>query len=116
MDMIENSSEDAMNVYTYSEARRNLASVLEEAERDGEVHITRRDGRTFSLRPEKGISDSQRGSALGVRPTPTGSPFDDVDPVSGTGTTLDDINGWVRRGRERDPRSPSADGPADRSP
>jgi prevent-host-death family protein len=54
-----------MNVYTYSEARRNLASVLDEAERDGEVRITRRDGRTFSLRP-----------------APTGSPFDDVNPVS----------------------------------
>ena len=73
-----------MNVYAYSEARLNLASVLDEAERDGEVRITRRDGRTFSLRP-----------AL------TGSPFDDVDPVSDTGTTLDDINEWVRKGRER---------------
>jgi antitoxin (DNA-binding transcriptional repressor) of toxin-antitoxin stability system len=73
-----------MNVYTYSEARQNLASVLDEAEREGEVRITRRDGRTFSLRP-----------------TPSGSPFDDVDPITGTGTTIDDINEWVREGRER---------------
>lgn len=74
-----------MNVYTHSEARQNLASVLDEAERDGEVRITRRDGSSFSLRP-----------------TPTGSPFDDVTPITDTNTTLSDINEWVRRGRERD--------------
>ena len=77
-----------MNVYTYSEARRNLSSVLDEAEREGEVRITRRDGSTFSLRP-----------------TPKGSPFDDVEPVFGTGVTLAELNAWVRGGRERESES-----------
>jgi antitoxin Phd len=40
-----------MKVYTYSEVRQNLASVLEEARRDGLVQIRRRDGKTFELRP-----------------------------------------------------------------
>jgi len=74
-----------MTVYTYAEARRNLASVLDEAEREGEVRITRRDGTTFSLRP-----------------TPNGSPFDDVEPVSGTGITLAELNAWVREGPKRE--------------
>jgi len=32
-----------MKAYTYSEARENFASVLEEAERDGAVEIRRRE-------------------------------------------------------------------------
>ena len=40
-----------MKVYTYSEARQNLASLLEEARRGGLVQIRRRDGQTFDLRP-----------------------------------------------------------------
>ncbi len=40
-----------MKVYTYSEARQNLASLLEEACRGGLVHIRHRDGQTFELRP-----------------------------------------------------------------
>ena len=40
-----------MNTYTYSQARQNLAKVLDEAARDGGVQITRRDGSTFVLRP-----------------------------------------------------------------
>lgn len=46
-----------MHVYTYSEARQKLAIVLEQAESSGKVLIRRKDGRTFSLVPEKsGIS------------------------------------------------------------
>lgn len=45
-----------MQVYTYSEARQKLASVLEQAENTGKVLIRRKDGRTFSLVPEKNIS------------------------------------------------------------
>lgn len=41
-----------MTVYTYSDARQNLASLLEQALRDGEVRIRRKDGRMFVLRPE----------------------------------------------------------------
>jgi antitoxin Phd len=40
-----------MNRYTYSEARQKLARLLDEAQRDGEVLITRRDGQAFALRP-----------------------------------------------------------------
>ena len=37
-------------VYTYSEARQNLATVLENAARDGEVRVKRRDGRVFVIK------------------------------------------------------------------
>src|SRR5204863_66886 len=42
-----------MKTYTYSEARQNLAALLEEATRSGEVRIRRRDGRSFAIRPAK---------------------------------------------------------------
>jgi len=42
-----------MQVYTYSEARQNLASVLDEAEQSGKVLIRRKDGRAFALVPEQ---------------------------------------------------------------
>jgi antitoxin Phd len=38
-----------MQVYTYSEARQKLASVLDKAESTGQVIIQRRDGRSFAL-------------------------------------------------------------------
>lgn len=41
-----------MKIYTYSEARQNLASLLDEARRKGGVRIRRRDGASFILRPE----------------------------------------------------------------
>ena len=41
-----------MVVYTYSEARQNLASLLEQAVKEGEVRIKRKDGQTFVIRPE----------------------------------------------------------------
>ena len=40
-----------MRVYTYSEARQRLASILDEAKRKGEVRIKRRDGSEFVLKP-----------------------------------------------------------------
>ena len=42
-----------MRVYTYSEARQKLSSVLDKAEVTGKVLIRRRDGRTFALVPEQ---------------------------------------------------------------
>ncbi len=45
-----------MRIYTYSEARQKLSEVLEQAESTGKVLIRRKDGRTFSLRPEREIS------------------------------------------------------------
>ena len=50
-----------MNVYTYSEARQKLATLLEQAVREGEVKIKRKDGQTFVIRPEK-----KAGSPLDV--------------------------------------------------
>ena len=41
-----------MNVYTYSEARQKLSSVLDKAESTGKILIRRQDGRTFALLPE----------------------------------------------------------------
>lgn len=40
-----------MRVYTYSEARQRLASVLDEAREKGEIRIKRRDGSEFVVRP-----------------------------------------------------------------
>ena len=40
-----------MRVYTYSEARQNLAFLLEQAENEGEVRIKRKDGRIYTIRP-----------------------------------------------------------------
>ena len=42
-----------MDVFTYSEARQKLSSVLEKAQATGKVLIRRQDGRTFALVPEK---------------------------------------------------------------
>jgi len=42
-----------MQVYTYSEARQKLATVLDRAESTGKVIIRRKDGRTFALIPER---------------------------------------------------------------
>ncbi|MDE2665570.1 MAG: type II toxin-antitoxin system Phd/YefM family antitoxin [Acidobacteriota bacterium] len=42
-----------MDVYSYSEAKRRLSSVLDKAESTGRVLIRRRDGRTYSLVPER---------------------------------------------------------------
>jgi prevent-host-death family protein len=42
-----------MQVYTYSEARQKLASVLDKAEATGKVIIRRRDGRSFAVLPQE---------------------------------------------------------------
>jgi Antitoxin Phd_YefM, type II toxin-antitoxin system len=70
--------------YTYTEARQNLASVLSQAEKDGEVRITHRSGKTYVLRLE-----------IGDR-----SPLD--VPGVDTGITRQEIIDSVREGREHD--------------
>lgn len=40
-----------MRSYSLSEARQNLASVLDEANKEGMVRISRRDGQAFILKP-----------------------------------------------------------------
>ena len=42
-----------MKTYKFSEARQNLAALLDEATSTGEVRISRRDGRSFVIRPAK---------------------------------------------------------------
>ena len=73
-----------MKAYTYSEARENFSSVLEEAERDGAVEIRRRDGAIFRLSPA---------------PRSKSSPLD----VAGVKLKVntDDLVAAVREGRER---------------
>jgi hypothetical protein len=41
-----------MNVYTYTQARQNLATLLDKALREGQVLIKRRDGQVFVVRPQ----------------------------------------------------------------
>lgn len=41
-----------MRVYTYSEAKQRLSSVLEDAEVTGKVLIRRKNGKMFALVPE----------------------------------------------------------------
>ena len=72
-----------MQVYTYSEARQKLASVLKQAENTGKVIIRRKDGRTFALTPEETLS----------------SPLD-VPTIKATITTQEIVD-IVREGRER---------------
>ncbi len=50
-----------MKVYTYSEARQRLASLLEQSRHEGQVQIRRRDGQLFVVRPAAGA-----GSPLDV--------------------------------------------------
>lgn len=40
-----------MKIYTYSEARQKLASLLEKAKKEGKIIIKRKDGSKFELRP-----------------------------------------------------------------
>lgn len=72
-----------MRVYTYSEARQKLATVLEQAESTGKVLIRRKDGRTFALIPEQ------------TAPSPLDVPFIKAN------VTTKEIVDIIRKGRER---------------
>lgn len=76
-----------MKAYTYSEARENFASILEEAERDGAVEIRRRDGAVFRLSPAPKLKSSPL----------------DVPGVKIKAST-EDLVAAVREGRERSRR------------
>lgn len=39
-----------MNIYTYSEARQKLATLLDQAKKEGKVLIKRKDGSIFELK------------------------------------------------------------------
>ena len=51
-----------MRTYTYSQARQNFASLLNQAQKEGKVLIKRRDGSTFVIQPIK-----SSGSPLDVK-------------------------------------------------
>ncbi|MDH3604735.1 MAG: type II toxin-antitoxin system Phd/YefM family antitoxin [Candidatus Tectomicrobia bacterium] len=72
-----------MTVYTFSEARQHLASVLEQARLDGEVRIRRQDGTIYTITPTQ----------------PQGSPLD-VGYVD-VALTRDEVIAAVRESRER---------------
>lgn len=57
-----------MNVYTYSEARQNLSSILDQAVREGEVRIQRKDGKIFVIRvqPKEKSPLEVKGIDLGI--------------------------------------------------
>ncbi|MFO7897765.1 MAG: type II toxin-antitoxin system Phd/YefM family antitoxin [Planctomycetota bacterium] len=80
-----------MDVYTYSEARQKLSSVLDEAESTGKVLIRRKDGRTYALVPER--TDK--------------SPLD--VPCIKADVTTEEIVSIIREGRRRAPKT-RADG------
>ena len=70
-----------MKVYTYSEARQQLAEVLDRAQREGSVKIRRRDGSTFVVARERS------------KKSPLDVPGVDVD------LTRDEILDFIRAGR-----------------
>jgi hypothetical protein len=84
-----------MRMYTYSEARRKLASLLEQAMQEGEVKIKRRDGQTFVIRPE----------------TRVGSPLD-VEGID-LGITTAEIVQFIQEGRRTYEPAVQADSAAD---
>ena len=73
-----------MKSYSYSEARGNFATVLDEAERDGAVEIRRRDGSVFRILPLR----KSKASPLDVRGVELGLSAADLIAI-------------VREGRER---------------
>jgi hypothetical protein len=82
-------------VYTYSEARRKLASLLDQAVEEGEVRIKRRDGQTFVIRPER-----KEGSPLNV---------EGIDLE----ITTAEIVQFIREGRKTYDLPPQSDSDAD---
>ena len=45
-----------MTVYTYSEARQKLATLLDQADAGNDIRIRRRDGHEFTLRPVEKVT------------------------------------------------------------
>ena len=56
-----------MKVYTFSEARQNFASLLDEAQKEGAVRVTRRDGRAFTIQPAKEAQSPLAVTGVAVR-------------------------------------------------
>lgn len=72
-----------MRVYTYSEARRKLSDLLNQASKEGEVRIRRKDGEEYVVRPRR-----DKGSPLDV-------------PAVEADVSAEEIVAAVRESRER---------------
>lgn len=72
-----------MKSYTYSEARQNFATLLEEALKDGAVRIVRRSGESFLLTPER----------------PKGSSLDVAGVTPAEALTVEEIARFIHEGR-----------------
>ena len=72
-----------MRVYTYSEARRKLVALLNQASETGEGRIRRKDGEEHVVRPRR-----RKGSPLDV-------------PAVEADVSAEDIVSAVRESRER---------------
>ncbi len=72
-----------MRIYTFSEARQKLASLLNIARAEGEVRIQRKDGSVFAIRQ---VDDE-------------GSPLE-VEGIQSS-VTAEEIVEYIREGRER---------------
>jgi len=88
-----------VRVYTFSQARQQLATLLVQARRDGQVRIRRRDGQEFVVQPA---------------PAADGSPLD--VPGLDVGLKLEDLVSVLRESRQSTERFlPSALRPRKRS-
>ena len=72
-----------MKIFTFSEARQKLASLLETVRQEGEVRIRRRDGTVYAIRQIK--EEVSPFEVAGIRST----------------LTATEIVQYVREGRER---------------
>lgn len=70
-------------VYTYSDARQNLATLLEKAAKEGEVKIKRKDGLVFVIKLEQKVDSPLAVDGLNL------------------GVTTDEIVEYTREGRRR---------------
>jgi len=71
-----------MNIYTYTEARQNLASLLDRVVSEGEVRIKRKDGQVFVVK----LQSSKK------------SPFE-VEGLN-LGLSTQEIMGFIAEGRK----------------
>ena len=72
-----------MKIFTFSEARQKLASLLDTVRREGEVRIRRKDGTVYAIRQVK--EEVSPLEVAGIRST----------------LTTSEIVQYVREGRER---------------
>ena len=73
-----------MRIYTFSEARQKLASLLDKVRLEGEVRIRRKDGTVYAIKQVK--EEVSPLEAAGIRTT----------------LTAEEIVEYVREGRERE--------------